>query len=91
MRISMIHSGGFTGRRLVASADGDDLPAEFAAVVARLVAEPPPPAGTAPSGAGQPQYALTVQDRGQVRQIVLTESAVPADVRPLLQELIRRA
>jgi hypothetical protein len=91
MRVSMVQTGGFTGRRLLATLEGADLAPDLADVVTSLVADPLPPPVPSPGGAGQPRYQLTVQDRGVVRHVVLLESTVPAEVRPLLQELLRRA
>jgi hypothetical protein len=92
MLVSLERSGGFTGRRVTSSVDTDELPAEQVTEALRaldaLAAAPP----AAPTVAGsQPRYRLTV-NRASGQQVVdVLESQVPAALRPLLAELVRRA
>ena len=91
MLVSLERSGGFTGRRVTSSVDTEELPAEQVAEALRALdalASAPP----APTAAGsQPRYRLTV-NRASGQQVVdVLESQVPAALRPLLAELVRRA
>ena len=91
MRVSLERSGGFTGRRVTSSVDTDELPAEQVAEALRaldaLAAAPPAPA----IAGSQPRYRLTI-DRASGQQVVdVLEAQVPAALRPLLAELVRRA
>ena len=91
MLVSLERSGGFTGRRVTSSVDTDELPAEQVAEALRaldaLASAPPAPA----AAGSQPRYRLTV-NRASGQQVVdVLESQVPAALRPLLAELVRRA
>lgn len=91
MRISLVSSGGFTGQRLAASLDSDELPAaqaaELLAALNDLAAVPP----TVPAGASLPRYRLTLADADEERTVELTESQIPSAVRPMVTELLKRA
>jgi Emfourin len=91
MLVSLERSGGFAGRRVTSSIDTGDLPAaqmtEALQALDALASAPP----TIPSGgAGQPRYRLTVHRASGQQVVEVVESQVPAALRPLLSELIRR-
>ena len=91
MLVSLERSGGFTGRRVTSSVDTEELPAEQVAEALRALdaLASAPPASTA--AGSQPRYRLTV-NRASGQQVVdVLESQVPAALRPLLAELVRRA
>ena len=89
----LTRTGGFVGRQVRARVDTDDLSSEeadrFAALVDRVDLDaPPPPAAQAPAGArDMMRYALTIQRGGRTWQAELSESQVPAELRPLIQYL----
>ena len=92
MLVSLERSGGFTGRRVTSSIDTDDLPAPQAtealqALDALASAPPAIPEG----GASQPRYRLTVHRSSGQQVVEVAESQVPAALRPLLAELMRRS
>jgi len=92
VHITLLTSGGFTGQRLTASLDTDELPeAQVSEALSALedLASAPPAIPSA--GASQPRYQLTLTgDTGQ-RTVELTESQIPSDLRPLITELVNRA
>jgi len=91
MLVSLERSGGFTGRRVTSSIDTSDLPAPQAAEALRALdtlASAPPP--TPPGGASQPRYRLTVHSPSGEQVVEVAESQVPAALRPLIAELMRR-
>jgi hypothetical protein len=91
MRVSLVSSGGFTGQRLVASLDTDELPAAQAAealTALRDLASSPP---RIPAGASLPRYRLTLADDSEERSVEVTESQIPPAVRPMVTELVKRA
>lgn len=91
MRISVERSGGVAGLTLAASVEADALPAPLADTAARLDWGA---LGT-PAAPGRPDafsYRFDVEHAGGQRsQVVLPDSAVPDEMRPLLDELIARA
>jgi hypothetical protein len=96
IRIELERSGGFAGVSLHASVDTSTLPPDEAREIARLVDQVdfadlarrrPRPA----RGADRFQYDLTVQQGAARHQLSLPESAVPAELKPLLDRLIVRA
>jgi hypothetical protein len=91
MRVSLVSSGGFTGQRLAASLDTDELPAAQAAealtALKDLASSPP----TISPGASSPRYRLTFADADEERTVELTEFQIPSAVRPLVTELVKRA
>jgi hypothetical protein len=92
MLVSLERSGGFTGRRVTSSIDTDELRAdqmtEALQALDALVSEPP----AAPaSGASQPRYRLTIHRASGQQVVDVFESQVPAALRPLLSELMRKA
>jgi len=91
MLVSLERSGGFTGRRVTSSIDTDELPGPQAtealqALDALASAPPTPPA----AGASQPRYRLTIYRASGQQVVEMVESQVPAALRPLLVELMRR-
>jgi hypothetical protein len=92
MLVSVERSGGFTGQRVTSSMDIGELPAEQAAGVLlafdTLASAPPSPV---PAAASQPRYRLTVHRASGQQVVDVLESQVPAALRPLLTELMRRA
>jgi hypothetical protein len=91
MLVSLERSGGFTGRRVTSSIDTDELPApqvtEALHALDELgVAPPAAPAG----GASQPRYRLTVHRESGPQVVELLESQIPAALRPMLAELMKR-
>jgi hypothetical protein len=87
MRVTLETSGGFTGQRRHATLD-TDLDDDLQSLLADLSATEP--AG-APAPSAQPRYRLTVHHPTGDQITELTESEVPATLRPLLTELLRRA
>ena len=91
MLVSLERSGGFTGRRVTSSVETEELPAEQVAEALRALdalASAPP----APTAAGsQPRYRLTIDRPSGPQMVDVLESQVPAALRPLLAELMRRA
>jgi len=92
MLVSLERSGGFTGRRVTSSVDTDDLGGEQATEALQaldaLASAPPPAASVA---ASQPRYHLTIHRTSGEQVVDVLEAQVPAALRPLLNELIRRA
>ena len=95
MLVSLERSGGFTGRRVTSSVDTGELRAEqvteaLQALDSLASASPAPPVGIHRAG-GQPHYRLTVNRAGGQQVVDVLESQVPAALRPLIAELMRRA
>jgi hypothetical protein len=91
MRVSLVSSGGFTGQRLTASVDTDELPQAQVAEALRALedlASAPPAIPFA--GASQPRYRLTLTGDTGERTVELTESQIPSVLRPLITELVNR-
>lgn len=92
MLVSLERSGGFTGRRVTSSIDTGDLPApqmtEALQALDMLASAPP---AIPPGGASQPRYRITVHRASGPQVVEVVESQVPAALRPLLAELMRRA
>ncbi|MCA2223659.1 protealysin inhibitor emfourin [Nonomuraea aurantiaca] len=83
MRVTLETSGGFTGLRRTATLD-TDLDESLDDLLRHL--------GSAePSSSSQPRYRLTVHRPTGDQVAELTESEVPAALRPLLAELLRHA
>jgi len=92
MLVSLERSGGFTGRRVTSSVDTDELGREQATEALQaldaLASAPPPAANVA---ASQPRYHLTIHRASGEQVVDVLETQVPAALRPLLNELMRRA
>jgi hypothetical protein len=92
VHITLLTSGGYTGQRLTASLDTNELPqpqmAEAVRALEDLASAPP----SVPSaGASQPRYRLTLTADTGERIVELTESQIPSTLRPLITELVNRA
>jgi hypothetical protein len=87
--VSITRSGGYTGMRLAASVDTDELPpadARAALVALERLTLSPPTSTAAPS---QPRYRLSfVQDSGE-QVVEVAESQIPPALRPLITEFLR--
>ncbi|MFG1965387.1 protealysin inhibitor emfourin [Nonomuraea sp. NPDC049028] len=86
MRVTLETSGGFTGLRRTATLDTD-----LDEAVDDLLRHLGSGAATEPPGSSQPRYRLTVHRPTGDQVTELTESEVPAALRPLLTELLRHA
>jgi hypothetical protein len=100
IRIELDRSGGVAGISLHAAVDTIALPPEQGREIAELVgrvdfatlADQTGSAGSAPSrGADRFQYDLTVQLGDQRYRVSLPESAVPAELKPLLSRMLHYA
>ena len=96
-RVTLRRTGGlFAGNVLQTTVAEDELPAAQAAELAALLgpvdlgalAARSPIAGT---GADRYQYDIAVEQGGETRRIVAPDSAVPAQLAPLVDWLERRA
>ncbi|MEU7745701.1 protealysin inhibitor emfourin [Nonomuraea sp. NPDC049158] len=85
MRVTLETSGGFTGLRRTATLD-TDLDESLDDLLRHLAS-----ASAEPSGSSQPRYRLTVHRPTGDQVTELTESQVPAALRPLLTEMLRHA
>jgi hypothetical protein len=92
MLVSLERSGGFTGQRVTSSVDTDELNAgQVAEALQVLDALASAPAAAANVAASQPRYHLTVHRASGDQVVDVLEAQVPAALRPLLSELMRRA
>jgi hypothetical protein len=89
LRVRLETSGGYAGLQRTADLDTDDLSSVdlAAALNALQEAAAVPPAAPGP----QPRYRLTVFRPGGPLIAELSEPDVPAEVRPLLRELLASA
>lgn len=91
MRVTLERSGGFTGIPMTVTVDGADLAPEDAAMLQQLVNQAhffdlPTTLPTQP----QPdrfQYQITIDTGDRVHEVTGGESALPADLRPLIDWL----
>ena len=88
MRVSLERTGGFAGIRMTSTADTDTLPPEDAQKLQQLVdgANFFQLPTTIVSQRPQPdrfQYKLTVEDQDRCHTGLVSEAALPANVRPL--------
>jgi hypothetical protein len=92
LHIGYRRSGGFAGIEISADLEAAELPADAAEVAARLLADPAAgaPVGS-PRGADQFNYRLELHDGTRRHTFEWTDLTVPAEVRPLLSALNRRA
>jgi hypothetical protein len=97
IRIELDRSGGVAGISVHAAVDTTALPPEQGREIAELVGrvdfatltEAARAAGSAPPrGADRFQYDLTVQRGDQRYRVSLPESAVPAELKPLLSRVL---
>jgi hypothetical protein len=95
MRITFERTGGFMGRKVNLTLNLDDLPADQAGTLRRLLNEAnfftlseDPPTRPVPDGF---KYTITVE-AGTVKHTVRTsDTSAPEELRPLLQELSQKA
>lgn len=96
MRISFERSGGVAGMRLAVTFDTDTLSEAEANELGKLVGDarffdqPQHPTRPGP-GADQFHYSLTVEAEGRRRTVETDDGAAPAELRPLLDWLVRFA
>jgi hypothetical protein len=90
MLVTFERSGGFTGRRQTATLDTDDLPAADAAGLLHLIESlASAQQGAAEAATSEPRYRITIHRRPGDAVAVLTETQMPAALRPLLVDLFR--
>lgn len=90
-RIELVRSGGVAGVTRRWSLDSEDLGAEEAAELERLLgALDDVPAAATPPGPDRFQYELRVTRGGRTRTVTVHEGAIPAELRPLIDRLTRR-
>jgi hypothetical protein len=89
MQIQFERSGGFGGIRLAHSISADSLPTEERSKLAKLIEDahffdlPPVMRATGPS-ADQFQYKISLESERGKHEIQADESALPAELRPLI-------
>jgi hypothetical protein len=94
LRLGYRRSGGFAGIELTAEVAAGELPAEQAALAARLLDDPArgQPTGMTPPGAADLfSYQLRLTDGSRQHTFEWTDLTVPDAVRPLLSALNRLA
>jgi hypothetical protein len=93
MQVQLVQTGGYTGLARTASIDLSELPAEQAARARAALSNltDVSPAPQVPVAGHQPRYQLTISDGPSPRTIVLYETQVPPELRPLLQALLTKA
>lgn len=92
MHVSIELSGGYTGQRLSSAMDTDDLPPAHVAGVLGALEGLGEAATSIPAGASsQPVYRLAISHSAGEQVVELTESQIPHGLRPLIDELVRRA
>jgi hypothetical protein len=93
MRIHFERSGGVTGIPIKATIDSQTLTGEETQRLQELMQAvdffdlPAHLIETSPLGGDQFYYIVTIADEGQANTIKTTDSAAPADLRPLLHQL----
>src|SRR3990172_12551251 len=93
MRAERIRGGGLAGLRFTAAVDGDALSLDERRALEELVAEagfwslPPVIAPVAPPGADRYRYQNTVDGDGRRHAVTAPESALPEELRPLVEWL----
>jgi hypothetical protein len=93
MHVQLVQTGGYAGLTRIASIDLSELPAEDGARAAAALADfgDATAAMQVPVAGHQPRYELTISDGPSSRTVVLYETQVPTDLRPLLQALLAKA
>jgi hypothetical protein len=94
-KISFERTGGFMGRKVSVSLDLDDLPDEQAALLDDLLDEADffelPSDLTNPAMPDAFTYNITVSGDDNTHSVRCSDTTVPDDLRPLLDELSRQA
>ena len=95
MQIIFERSGGIMGLKSALTLDWKELPPDQAETLRRLLDEAhfftltaDPPAQPAPDGF---QYTITVETKVVKHTVHVSDTTVPEELRPLLQELSQRA
>jgi hypothetical protein len=96
VRVELRRSGGIAGITMVSALDTATADPATAAIVDSALANVDLPAlaasgAAASSGADRFQYDLTVDKDGERHSLSLGESALPAELRPLVQALVAKA
>ena len=94
IHIEFRRSGGVAGIPLTATASADQFAQEHAAQLQSMLAAapaPPQPGRTAPGGADQFHYQLSLDDGQRRRSFTWDETQVPPAIRPVLEALTRLA
>lgn len=96
MKISFVRTGGFAGIRLATTVDIAALPPDEAKQLRTLVNSAgfftlPASIRAKTSGVDRFQYTLTVETPDRQHTVTLDESAVPPELRPLLNWLMTAA
>jgi hypothetical protein len=96
MKIHFERTGGFAGIKISTSFDAAALPRPQARQLSELMAkarffELPLKLEASSPGMDRFQYKLTVETEGQARTVEASDSAVPGELRPLLDWLTRFA
>ncbi len=92
MHVEFVRSGGFAGIRLTASLDTEQLPAEQASNLDKLIKDadffnlPKQIMPNAP-GPDRFEYRITITSDQKERSVVVNEAAAPDRLRPLLDYL----
>jgi Emfourin len=92
MHIEFVRSGGFAGLRLAASLDTQQLGADIASTLEKLVAEAgfftlPEQIKPASPGPDRFEYQVTISSGAQKHSINVSDAVVPEALRPLLDFL----
>jgi hypothetical protein len=95
MRIMFERTGGFMGRSVSLTIELDDLPADQAGTLRRIVDEAHfftltenPPSSPVPDGF---QYTITIETEKVKHTVHTSDISATEELRPLLQELSQRA
>ena len=92
MHIEFTRTGGFAGIRLTTSVNTQDLAAEQASTLDKLVSDAgffklPEQLQSESSARDRFQYALTISSGQQTHSITVNDAAAPESLRPLLNYL----
>lgn len=92
MHIDFTRTGGFAGIRLTTTVDTQDLAAEQASTLDKLVSDAgffklPEQLQSASPAPDRFQYALTISSGQQTHSITVNDAAAPESLRPLLNYL----
>lgn len=96
MHIDFTRTGGFAGLRLTTSLDTEELPAEQASNLDKLISDAhffELPENIAPDSPKPDrfEYRLTVSDEKKTHSVLVNDSAAPETLRPLLNYLTTMA
>ena len=96
MHIEFVRSGGFAGLRLATTIDTQQLGAEVASALDKMVAEAgffalPEQIKPASPGPDRFEYQVTISSGAQKHSINVSDAVVPEPLRPLLDFLTTQA